>query len=302
MRVRGNSAAATSARRDSRFLAPLARPPRRRRPRPRLRDRRRRAAAHAARLPVPGLVGRRAAALEPPGRGAGAADRHALPRHRCRLSDPRPDQRTQLEARACSRPSTLRPRPQARTAPSTCGRARRARRLAEDASGEVRWKRWGPYLSERQWGTVREDYSADGNAWDYFSARPRPLPRLSLGRGRPRRHQRRPAAPLPRAGAVERPRPDPQGAPLRPDQRRGQPRRGREGALLLPRRHADALLPEDALQVSAARVSLRAAGRGEPPPRQGRAGVRAARHRHLRRRPLLRRLRRVRQGRRPTTS
>src|ERR1041385_4307908 len=30
------------------------------------------------------------------------------------------------------------------------------------------WKQWGPYLSERQWGTVREDYSAHGNAWDYF--------------------------------------------------------------------------------------------------------------------------------------
>ena len=32
----------------------------------------------------------------------------------------------------------------------------------------MRWKRWGPYLSERQWGTVREDYSPYGNAWDYF--------------------------------------------------------------------------------------------------------------------------------------
>src|SRR5580704_18794598 len=30
------------------------------------------------------------------------------------------------------------------------------------------WKNWGPYLSERQWGTVREDYSAGGNAWEYF--------------------------------------------------------------------------------------------------------------------------------------
>ena len=30
------------------------------------------------------------------------------------------------------------------------------------------WKYWGPYLSERQWGTVREDYSAHGNAWEYF--------------------------------------------------------------------------------------------------------------------------------------
>ena len=33
----------------------------------------------------------------------------------------------------------------------------------------IPWKRWGPYLSERQWGTVREDYSDDGNAWSYFS-------------------------------------------------------------------------------------------------------------------------------------
>ena len=41
-------------------------------------------------------------------------------------------------------------------------------RLAESRQG-VPWKRWGPYLSERQWGTVREDYSEDGNAWDYFS-------------------------------------------------------------------------------------------------------------------------------------
>ena len=40
--------------------------------------------------------------------------------------------------------------------------------LAEDSRREKNWKRWGPYLSERQWGTVREDYSADGDAWDYF--------------------------------------------------------------------------------------------------------------------------------------
>ena len=42
-------------------------------------------------------------------------------------------------------------------------------RLAEDTRGEQRWKLWGSYLSERQWGTVREDYSAHGTAWDYFS-------------------------------------------------------------------------------------------------------------------------------------
>jgi hypothetical protein len=41
-------------------------------------------------------------------------------------------------------------------------------RLQQDASREQPWKRWGPYLSERQWGTVREDYSADGTAWEYF--------------------------------------------------------------------------------------------------------------------------------------
>ena len=41
-------------------------------------------------------------------------------------------------------------------------------RLAEDASREKNWKRWGPYLSGRQWGTVREDYSATGECWDYF--------------------------------------------------------------------------------------------------------------------------------------
>ena len=41
-------------------------------------------------------------------------------------------------------------------------------RLAEDERREKNWKRWGPYLSERQWGTVREDYSADGAAWEYF--------------------------------------------------------------------------------------------------------------------------------------
>jgi hypothetical protein len=41
-------------------------------------------------------------------------------------------------------------------------------RLEEDARRERNWKRWGPYLAERQWGTVREDYSAGGDVWDYF--------------------------------------------------------------------------------------------------------------------------------------
>ena len=42
-------------------------------------------------------------------------------------------------------------------------------RLDEARERGVAWRQWGPYLSERQWGTVREDYSSDGNAWDYFS-------------------------------------------------------------------------------------------------------------------------------------
>jgi hypothetical protein len=42
-------------------------------------------------------------------------------------------------------------------------------RLEEARSGGAPWRKWGPYLSERQWGTVREDYSDSGNAWDYFS-------------------------------------------------------------------------------------------------------------------------------------
>ncbi len=51
--------------------------------------------------------------------------------------------------------------------PATLAETAEARRLA-DARGEAPWRRWGPYLSERQWGTVREDYSEHGNAWDYF--------------------------------------------------------------------------------------------------------------------------------------
>src|SRR5215510_7116269 len=42
------------------------------------------------------------------------------------------------------------------------------RRLEESRNRNVHWRRWGPYLSERAWGTVREDYSADGAAWDYL--------------------------------------------------------------------------------------------------------------------------------------
>src|SRR5579875_3904907 len=50
------------------------------------------------------------------------------------------------------------------TAPPTAEQ----RRLAEAENHTRHWKRWGPYLAERAWGTVREDYSPNGTAWEYF--------------------------------------------------------------------------------------------------------------------------------------
>src|SRR5215813_13336629 len=44
-----------------------------------------------------------------------------------------------------------------------------SRRLEQARTAGIPWRKWGPYLSERQWGTVREDYSASGDAWSYFS-------------------------------------------------------------------------------------------------------------------------------------
>jgi hypothetical protein len=52
---------------------------------------------------------------------------------------------------------------------ASSGQDAEQQRLAEARDLSAPWKKWGPYLSERQWGTVREDYSRDGNAWNYFS-------------------------------------------------------------------------------------------------------------------------------------
>src|SRR6202142_3181669 len=49
------------------------------------------------------------------------------------------------------------------------GRTAEQARLDEARANAAPWKRWGPYLSERQWGTVREDYSENGDAWGYFT-------------------------------------------------------------------------------------------------------------------------------------
>jgi Mannosylglycerate hydrolase MGH1-like glycoside hydrolase domain len=53
--------------------------------------------------------------------------------------------------------------------PLTYSEVTEQKRLNAAREKDVPWKKWGPYLSERQWGTVREDYSPDGNAWDYFT-------------------------------------------------------------------------------------------------------------------------------------
>jgi hypothetical protein len=47
-------------------------------------------------------------------------------------------------------------------------KTREGKRLDENRQRTAHWNRWGPYLSERAWGTVREDYSPNGTAWDYF--------------------------------------------------------------------------------------------------------------------------------------
>ena len=170
-------------------------------------------------------------------------------------------------------------------------------RLAEAARGEHPWKKWGPYLSERQWGTVRENSRA--------ASRPGTTSRHDQARSRAYLSGEDGIAGFSddqlllcfARRAVERTRSDPQGAPLRPDQQRGQPRRGRQGVLLLPRQHADPRVREDALQVSAGGVPVRASWSTENRRRsRSESRVRADRHRRLRRGPLLGRLRRVRQG------
>ena len=92
-------------------------------------------------------------------------------------------------------------------------------------------------------------------------ARPRPFPGLPLERGRDGRAVRRVRAAVPRAGAVERPRPDPQGADVRPREQRGQPRRGRQGLLVVPRCAAVERLAALALPLPAGRVPVRRARR-----------------------------------------
>ena len=158
--------------------------------------------------------------------------------------------------------------PTSTESPATAEHARLAEatgRAEDDLFSANPWYEWGPYLSERAWGTVREDYSESGDAWDSFPARPRPLTRVSVERGRDGRHLRHPSRALPGARALERPGSDPEGADVRPHGAAGQPRRGRQGVLVVPRGAAEPRAPALALPLPAGAVSLRRAR--EPRPR-----------------------------------
>ena len=125
-------------------------------------------------------------------------------------------------------------------------------------------------------------------------ARPRALPRLPLERGRDGRHLGHPPRALPRARALERRGPDPEGADVRPHGPAGKPWRGRQGVLVVPRGPAEPRAPALALPLPAGRLPVR---RAHPPrswPQRSRA--RAARHRRVRRRPLLVGRRHLREG------
>jgi len=117
------------------------------------------------------------------------------------------------------------------------------RRLLAGAGG-VPWKKWGPYLSERQWGTVREDYSESGDAWNYFShdqARSRAYRWGEDGLGGFCDDKQLLCFGL--ALWNERD-PHPRGTPVRAHELGGQSRRRREAVLLLRRQHPDALIHE----------------------------------------------------------
>jgi len=141
-------------------------------------------------------------------------------------------------------------------------------RLSESGFRKKHWKRWGPYLSERAWGTVREDYSAYGTAWEYLPhdhARSRAYRWNEDGlAGISDRKQT-----ICFALALWNGR-----DPILKERffwihrKRGQSWRGCEGILFLPRLNADAFLHEVSVQVSAGGISLRATPGRKPPARQ----------------------------------
>ena len=101
------------------------------------------------------------------------------------------------------------------------GRLETFRSERYSGTGKKPWRKWGPYLSERQWGTVREDYSQDGNAWDYFThdqARSRAYHWGEDGLAGISDYQ---AVAVLQRGPVERQRSHPQRTHVRADEQRG---------------------------------------------------------------------------------
>ena len=105
------------------------------------------------------------------------------------------------------------------------------------------WKKWGPYLTERQWGTVREDYSANGDAWNSIThdmARSKAYRWGEEGIGGISDNKQHICFAL----------------AFWSYRKRIQPRRRRQRNLLLPRRYAYAFLPKNAVQVSTGGFSI----------------------------------------------
>ena len=175
-------------------------------------------------------------------------------------------------------------------------------RLEEARNREVPWRTWGPYLSERQWGTVREDYSENGDAWNFFThdhARSRAYRWGEDGLAGISDDRQRLCFALALWNGND--------AILKERLFGLTNSEGNHGedvkeVLLLPRQHADRLVHEVSVQVPARGVSLRRPAEDQRRAQPQRDGVRAARYWRLQGRSLLRRLRRVRQGRVRKTS
>ena len=169
-------------------------------------------------------------------------------------------------------------------------------RLQESRDPKTPWKKWGPYLSERQWGTVREDYSEGGDAWDYFThdqARSRAYRWGEDGLAGISDDQQRLCFALALWNGKD---------PILKERLFGLTNsEGNHGEDVKEYYFYLDSTPTHSYmkylyKYPQARLPLRRPGRDQPPPRPRRVRVRAARHRRLRRGPLLRRVRRVRQG------
>src|SRR6202011_4441550 len=122
-----------------------------------------------------------------------------------------------------------------------------SQRLDEDESRKKNWKRWGPYLSERQWATVREDYSEQGDTWSYFPHDHARSRTYRWGEDGLLGITDRECRLLLRFGAMERTGCHLEGTSLRTHGPGRQSWRGLQGMLLLPRLFSYPFLPQGAL-------------------------------------------------------